>query len=166
MEKSKCYISLGSNLGDSILVLKKANNVIEARIGNVIAKSSLYRSEPWGFEADNDFVNAVIIVETELHPKQVLEQLLIIEKDFGRERKKTAGYESRILDLDIISYEQEVIHKEGLIVPHPKMHLRSFVLVPLREVDNSWIHPVTKETVGQLILVLDDDSKVNKITII
>ncbi|MEZ4922698.1 MAG: 2-amino-4-hydroxy-6-hydroxymethyldihydropteridine diphosphokinase [Crocinitomicaceae bacterium] len=166
MEKSKCHISLGSNLGDSIEVLSNAINVIERRIGSVIAESSMYSSEPWGFEADNDFVNAVVIVETMLSPKEVLQHLLIIEKEFGRERKKTEGYESRILDLDIISYEQEIIDEDGLIVPHPKMHLRSFVLVPLREIDNDWIHPVTKETIDQLLLSIDDSSKVNKITII
>jgi 2-amino-4-hydroxy-6-hydroxymethyldihydropteridine diphosphokinase len=163
--KNKVYISLGSNLGDSVQVLQDAYAVIEERVGEIQFKSSFYRTEPWGFEAENDFINAVIQLNTTLSPKNLLQNLLDIENEFGRERNSSSGYQSRILDLDILTYNQLVLDEIGLIIPHPEMHKRAFVLVPLREIDDSWKHPLLNESVNVLLERIEDVAKVEKLAI-
>ena len=160
---AKVFISLGSNLGDSESILLKAISEIEKKVGKVVSKSSLYRTEPWGFVAENDFVNAVIEVSSSANPPEILAELLAIEKDFGRERKLTSQYESRILDLDIISMGDLILETENLKIPHPFMHERAFVAVPLSEIAPTWVHPFLKQSIIEILAGLKDTQKVEKL---
>ena len=129
------YLGLGSNLGDRHALMEKAITLIGERIGKVVRQSSFIETEPWGFESDNRFLNAVIIVETEHTPREVLTLTQQIEREMGRTRKSgSAGYADRPMDIDILIYDDLEINEPDLKIPHPLMHEREFVMIPLREV--------------------------------
>ena len=129
------YLGLGSNLGDRHALMEKAITLIGERIGKVVRQSSFIETEPWGFESDNRFLNAVIIVETEHTPREVLTLTQQIEREMGRTRKSgSAGYADRPMDIDILIYDDLKINEPDLKIPHPLMHEREFVMIPLREV--------------------------------
>ena len=143
------YISLGSNLGGKFDNLQNAVNAIYQSLGRVVKVSPVYKSESWGFDAD-DFYNAVIIVETTLTAHETLNVLLRIEKEMGRQRSSETGFQSRIIDLDILFFEDEIINTKTLVVPHPHIEMRNFVLQPLADVAPSFIHPRSQKSVIQL----------------
>ena len=145
------YLLLGSNLGNSISVLKDACQKIDSGLGKVSLQSSFYKSPPWGFDHENDFVNQVLELKTSFSPHDLLEGCLSIEKLLGRERNESNGYVARIIDIDILLFDNEVLHTEELQIPHPRMHLRRFTLLPLVEVCDTIIYPVYNKTVGQLL---------------
>ncbi|WP_372918314.1 2-amino-4-hydroxy-6-hydroxymethyldihydropteridine diphosphokinase, partial [Salegentibacter sp.] len=124
------YIALGSNLGDRLGLLQQAVNRIYEEIGDVHQISKVYRTPAWGFEGD-DFLNACIAVSTRFSAKKVLKKLLKIETEAGRLRSDSKDFHSRSLDLDILMMEEEIINSEDLILPHPHMQKRRFVLQPL-----------------------------------
>ena len=129
------YLGLGSNLGDRHALMEKAITVIGERIGKVVRQSSFIETEPWGFESDNRFLNAVVLVETEHTPREVLTLTQQIEREMGRTRKSgSAGYADRPMDIDILIYDDLEINEPDLKIPHPLMHEREFVMIPLREV--------------------------------
>ena len=129
------YLGLGSNLGDRHALMEKAITLIGERIGKVVRQSSFIETEPWGFESDNRFLNAVILVETEHTPREVLTLTQQIEREMGRTRKSgSAGYADRPMDIDILIYDDLEINEPDLKIPHPLMHEREFVMIPLREV--------------------------------
>ncbi|SFW27610.1 2-amino-4-hydroxy-6-hydroxymethyldihydropteridinediphosphokinase [Prevotellaceae bacterium HUN156] len=131
----KVYLGLGSNLGDRHALMEKAITLIGERIGKVVRQSSFIETEPWGFESDNRFLNAVILVETEHTPREVLTLTQQIEREMGRTRKSgSAGYADRPMDIDILIYDDLEINEPDLKIPHPLMHEREFVMIPLREV--------------------------------
>ncbi|MBO5811138.1 MAG: 2-amino-4-hydroxy-6-hydroxymethyldihydropteridine diphosphokinase [Bacteroidales bacterium] len=155
------FILLGSNMGDREVVLDNAIKEIEKRCGRIVNKSSLYESEPWGFNTDLYFLNQAIAVETELEPHDLLKELLTIEAELGRRRNENhIGYESRPIDLDIIYIDDMINEDEDLILPHPRMHLRRFVLVPLSEISPDFVHPILKETNSNLLDRCEDQSEV------
>lgn len=155
------YIVLGSNMGDKFTLLNNAIEIIECRCGKVIKKSSLYESEPWGFVSDENFVNRAICVETELSSHDLLKELLQIESELGRVRKENqVGYASRPIDLDIIYYGDMINNDDFLTLPHPRMHQRNFVLMPLCEIAPDFIHPVFKVANKTLLERCDDECKV------
>eukprot|EP01093_Parvamoeba_rugata_P013164 TRINITY_DN3994_c0_g2_i1.p1 TRINITY_DN3994_c0_g2~~TRINITY_DN3994_c0_g2_i1.p1 ORF type:complete len:136 (-),score=22.29 TRINITY_DN3994_c0_g2_i1:5-412(-) len=125
------FLSIGSNLGDRLLLLQKAIFEIGKVAGEIRQVSAIYETPSWGFEGE-DFFNACLELQTLLSPEDLLSQLLTIETNFGRERKDGDGYQSRTLDIDIIYYEKEIIDTENLTVPHPKMQERKFILKPPR----------------------------------
>ncbi len=130
----KAYIGLGSNLGDREQNLHNAIALIGESTGTVLAVSSFYYSEPQGFVSENYFVNAALMLETQLSPIQLLHALQDIEKQMGRTTKSIGGnYSDRIIDLDILSYENEILDTPELTLPHPRIRERDFVLKPLRE---------------------------------
>jgi len=151
------YIGLGSNKGNKMEVLQRAVKTIYERVGLVKKISRVYKTEALGFTGD-DFLNTVICVETTLSAQQLLSALLEIEVEMGRTRKKPKTYESRILDLDILLYNDAVINQNNLIVPHPKMHERRFVLEPLSTISKALIHPKFNKSVAQLLLNCKDHS--------
>lgn len=157
------YISLGSNEGDSISNLEKACIQISAELGEIVAKSSYYETDSWGFNAENKFVNSVICVSTNMGADETLEILLSIEQKLGRVRSNLPGYQSRPIDLDIIDYAGENIETNKLISPHPRMHLRAFVLIPLQEIASAWLHPLTGQGVTSLLNSIDDKLQVKRI---
>ncbi|MEI6062445.1 MAG: 2-amino-4-hydroxy-6-hydroxymethyldihydropteridine diphosphokinase [Bacteroidota bacterium] len=149
------YFSIGSNQGDRLNCLVKATQLIDLRIGKVLCFSAVYESAPWGFQADTSFLNQVLQVETELDPHLVLSALLDIEKILGRIR---AGleYSSRIIDIDILFYDELHMEEDILIIPHPRMHLRRFVMEPLASIAPDFLHPILKKPVSELLNILED----------
>lgn len=159
--KELSFVLLGSNMGDRIAILNNAIDIIECRCGRIVKKSSLYESEPWGFDAEQNFLNQAICVETELSAHDLLKELLNIEKELGRKRyENKKGYESRPIDLDVIYYGDMINDDEDLILPHPRLHLRKFVLMPLCEIAADFIHPVFNKTNLELMEVCNDTSEV------
>ena len=149
MNLNKTYLSLGSNLGDKIKNLQIAINLIDTKIGDVLSISNVYQTKSEGFKGD-DFFNCCISVVTELSPNSLLNKLLEIELIVGRIRSSSKGYESRLIDIDILLYEDRVINENNLSIPHPRMHLRNFVLYPLSDIAKSKIHPVFNDTTTSL----------------
>ena len=156
------YLILGSNIGDRKNYLEQAISMINEAIGKIQAKSSLYETVPWGFDDKNNFLNQVIKVETSLQPENLLKEILQIEKIIGRIRTGEK-YSSRVIDIDILFYEKKIIHSENLVIPHPLMHERKFVLVPLAEISGQFIHPVFNKTIQILLNECKDELNVEKV---
>jgi 2-amino-4-hydroxy-6-hydroxymethyldihydropteridine diphosphokinase len=155
-----CYILLGSNLGDREGNLQAAREQINSRIAQIIKVSSLYQTEAWGFETSDIFLNQVIEAKTALDPDMLLDQLLSLETLLGRKRDGNRFYTSRLIDLDILFYENMILSKNGLVIPHPLLHKRRFVLTPLNEIAPDWAHPVLHKTISELLHECDDQNKV------
>ena len=154
-----CYVLFGSNMGDKENIFAEACLLINNRCGAITAVSSSYESEPWGFEADEWFLNRLIVVDTELEPDMMLRELLAIEAELGRVRHpEKEGYTSRTADLDILYFCQRVIVTPTLTVPHPRLHLRRFALMPLCEVAPELMHPVFQVTQRELLHRCTDQS--------
>ena len=150
---SKVWIALGSNMGEGRKNLDLAIKMMNER-GVLVEKVSTYiETEPYGYTEQDNFVNAVCIAETKLSPKELLENLLKIELDMGRVRIIKWG--PRLIDLDILFYEDLIIDEEDFKVPHIEIQKRSFVLEPMNEISPDKIHPVFKKTVNQLLLDLN-----------
>jgi 2-amino-4-hydroxy-6-hydroxymethyldihydropteridine diphosphokinase len=128
------YLALGANLGDKERNLQTAIEKIAQSIGVLRAVSSVYASEPWGYVSENSFVNQVVKVETGLSPLELLRATQAIEKEMGRTRKTTSGYQDRLIDIDIILYDRLVYQSEELTIPHPFYRQRPFVWEPLQEI--------------------------------
>lgn len=156
------FLGLGTNLGNRQKNLNDAIAEIREQIGKVVTISSVYETEPWGFKSESQFFNIVIKVETRLNPSTVLEAILRIELFLGRVRGENQ-YSSRIIDIDILFYEDQVIDSSDLKVPHPKLQERKFVLVPLCEIEPEMVHPVLKKTMVLLFKECEDKSEVMKI---
>lgn len=142
-------LSIGTNIGD-----RQANiaNAITAlgQIGKVVTVSPIYTSEPWGFESENGFYNIALILETSLSPLDLLYATQQIERDLGRTAKTTTSYTDRIIDIDIIDYNNQTIDTQTLTLPHKLMHKRNFVLYPLAYIAPDWQHPILKLTATEL----------------
>lgn len=128
------YLGLGSNLGKRTQYLADARNRIERKAGTITAASSIYDTAPWGPVPQDNFLNQVIRISTALEPRELLAVLHEIERDAGRDRKREIRFGPRTLDLDILLYGDRVIHEEGLVIPHPRLAERAFVLAPLAEI--------------------------------
>jgi 2-amino-4-hydroxy-6-hydroxymethyldihydropteridine diphosphokinase len=156
------YFSLGSNEGDRLSFLVRATKLIASLVGDVMQYSSVIESEPWGFNTDTKFFNMVLSVETEQTPEQVLTKILDIEASLGRIRHGKV-YTNRIIDIDILIYNAEIINDEKLVIPHPLMHKRMFVLQPLAELVPNLIHPVFKISVSEFLLKLKEPNPISKV---
>jgi len=156
------YLLIGGNLNDRFQLLEKANDSIANNIGTCIKKSSIYESEPWGFEASQNFLNQVLIFTTKLRPIEVLDECQKIENELGRIRE-SANYSSRTMDIDILFYNNEIITEPRLIVPHEHLHKRRFTLEPLAELTPSFIHPLLNKSLKELLENCSDMSNVNKL---
>ena len=157
---NKAYLLLGSNMGNSKTQLVKAVRNIEKKIGSLTRLSTLYSTAAWGNTRQPDFLNQVIIVETELTASQTMQIILQIEKQMGRVR--TVKNAPRIIDIDILFFNKEIIDQKQLIVPHPQIQNRRFVLVPLNQLSPNLLHPVLKKSVHQLLIHCPDTLNVKK----
>jgi len=151
---------LGSNLGDRIYLIDKAIDLIKYQIGSNIKTSSVYSTEPWGTQNPLPYLNAAISLMTSETVEVVLKKIMSIEKKLGRKRDGSLNA-PRTIDIDIIFYENLIIKRKKLTIPHPRMHLRRFVLVPLNEIEPDFIHPEFKLSVGELLKNCPDDLSVN-----
>jgi 2-amino-4-hydroxy-6-hydroxymethyldihydropteridine diphosphokinase len=147
------FLLLGSNLGNRHLFLKQAAQAIETGVGPITQYSSVYQTQAWGKTTEPDYLNQVLAVVTLLTPRQVLTAILTIEKQLGRERTEKWG--SRTIDIDILFYNDAVINEPDLVIPHPHLHQRKFVLEPLAEIAPALVHPVLKQTILQLNTLQD-----------
>lgn len=157
---NKIYLLLGSNLGNSQQQLAIAIKNITQQIGKVTRQSKLYATAAWGNSNQPDFLNQVIIVETKLAALQTIEVILAIEKKMGRVR--TTKNAPRIIDIDILFFNKEIIAEKNLAVPHPEIQNRRFVLIPLNELSPNFKHPVSRKTIHQLLNICSDTLTVKK----
>ncbi len=162
VKMSRAILLLGGNMGNRINLLSEACSLIDEEIGRIIKSSSVYETEPWGFSSDMPFLNQVVIVESELSPNEMLDEIHRIESQLGRERN-LSGYESRTIDVDILFYDNLMVNESHLIIPHPKLHNRRFTLLPLAEIAGEYIHPVLNERLDVLAEECSDTSKVDLI---
>lgn len=152
-ERHSAYIGIGSNLGDPTAQVRRAIEGL-ASLGTVSRRSSLYKTQPWGNANQPHFINAVVLLETELSPRRLLNALKAIESKLGR--TPTSRWGPRLIDLDILTYDNESIEEEGLIIPHEHLQERAFVLVPLAEIEAAYtalrerLAPSERSTVERL----------------
>ena len=155
----RVFLGIGSNLGNRENSMQQAVEHINKRVGEVCTTSALYETEPWGFQSDDAFLNMVIAVETQMSPQALLAEILFIESVLGRIRNK-AHYSSRIIDIDILLYGDVVLSEPDLTIPHPLLHERKFVLIPLCEIASEVVHPVLNKTFRELLDACEDSSNV------
>lgn len=156
------HLSLGTNLGNRLSNLQKAVRLIQDKIGSIDKKSSVYENPPLGFEAEIFFYNVCVSVKTKLSPKEVLIHLQAIEKKLGRTKKTTeGGFTSRIIDIDLILFENQILDLEDLKIPHPLFSDRKFVLLPLNEIASESIDPISKQSISDILKKCKDKSALN-----
>ncbi len=159
---AKVFLGIGGNIGNKRTNFHNVYGLIEKRVGTIVCKSSVYETPPWGFQADDNFWNQVLIVETNLKPGEVLNQIHDIESALGRERGKEQ-FSSREMDIDILYYDDLFMETETLIIPHPQIHKRMFVLVPLNEIAPDFKHPLFRLTTIQMLKNCKDKSVIKKV---
>ena len=159
---SYIFLGLGTNLGDREANLIKAQELIRKSVGLIDSCSGIYETEPWGFQSENNFLNMVIKVHTSLKPADLIKEIQVIEGQLGRIRE-SRQYASRTIDIDILLYRNLVIDNPDLVIPHPLIQDRKFVLVPLCEIAPAMIHPVLSKTFASLLKECKDERNVKKI---
>lgn len=159
---NKVFLLLGSNEGDRLQHLSNALNYIEQEVGTIVKQSCIYTTDAWGNTQQPDFLNQVICIDTLLSPLQLLEVVLGIERKLGRIRD-SSKWMQRIIDLDVLFYNDAIVDVPDLKIPHPYIQDRKFVLVPLQEIAGSYIHPVLKKNIITLTDECVDPLKVRKL---
>lgn len=149
---ARAHIGIGSNLGDRQGNCQKAVALLRMEKQSVLKRSSLYETEPWGVEDQPRFINMAVEIRTGLKPEDLLRLLKKIEEDMGREHTRRWG--PRVIDLDILLYDDLIIAREELRIPHPRMHERAFVLEPLAEISPLKIHPILLKNINELLAIV------------
>ena len=145
------YLALGTNIGNKRRNMITAAALLAERVGDVLALSGFYETEPWGFQSENTFLNAALQIDTSLSPLELLKATQEIEIEMGRTQKSNGAYHDRIIDIEILLYDNLVLQTPELTLPHPLMHERLFVMEPLAEIAPNVIHPVFKKPVISLL---------------
>jgi 2-amino-4-hydroxy-6-hydroxymethyldihydropteridine diphosphokinase len=159
-KKNQVFLLLGSNVHPRLEFIRKSFELLEQRLGKVLSASGLYESEPWGFEADTFFLNQVIQVQSDYSATEVHQLTRHIEMELGRAKAAGEGYCSRNIDIDLLYFNNEVIHSDDLVIPHRRLHERKFTLMPLVEIASGFIHPVFKVNQLELLKRCEDQGKV------
>ncbi|WKZ47030.1 MAG: 2-amino-4-hydroxy-6-hydroxymethyldihydropteridine diphosphokinase [Anaerolineales bacterium] len=152
MEEHVVYLALGSNIGNRAQNLKEAIAALSPQM-EVKARSAVYETPPWGFEDQEKFLNQAVRVETYLKPEQLIKHLKRLEVALGRKESFQNG--PRLIDIDILFYDDLVLYSPALTIPHPHLHERGFVLVPLMDIASDFVHPVKKKSIRELALFAD-----------
>lgn len=156
---NQVYLGLGSNLDDRLAYLYAAKKLIETTIGSIVQCSGIYETEPWGYTDDKQYLNQVILVECKSEVLETLKHITEIEKQLGRSRNGN-GYAARNIDIDILFFNSEIINLPELVIPHPKIENRLFVLTPMAELNPAFVHPVIGLPIAQLLEKCEDVCKV------
>jgi len=162
--KHRVVLSFGGNLDNTLYCFEKATKKIKKKIGEVEITSSIYSTQAWKMEKDTPyFLNKVVVVLTDLKPKELLKATQKIEKKLGRKTKSiNQEYKDRPIDIDLLFFDDRIIYKKKLVIPHQLLHTRKFILKPLSEIIPDYIHPVIKKTIKKLLLSCDDKLEVKK----
>lgn len=155
------YLITGSNLGNAMSNLLHVKKLIREQIGEIINQSSVYKTAPWGNLNQQDFLNQTLHIQTNINPQALMREILIIESAMGR--KRIEKWEPRIIDIDILFYDSLVLNTPDLVIPHPLLHERRFVLAPLLDIAPDFIHPLLNKSVSELLDTCIDSSKVDKL---
>lgn len=145
------YLSLGTNLGEKERNLNDAVRTLSFEVGFVIRQSQFYESRPWGFKSENNFLNAAVLVETLLSPFDLLAKIQEIERNLGRSAKTESSYTDRLIDIDILLYDNLIMDQPALKIPHPLMAKRDFVLIPLSEIAPDLVQPVSGKKIKEML---------------
>lgn len=156
------FLGLGGNVGNVSDTFNAVHKMVEHSIGSIVISSSKYKTEPWGNKDQDYFLNEVIGVKTNLKPRNVLKSILDIEKELGRHRDKDNRFAPRTIDIDILFYGEQIINDEDLQIPHPRLHMRNFVLTPLAEIVPDLVHPLLKRKIIDLFESNSDTALVIK----
>ena len=151
----KIYLSIGSNKGNRYSFIKEALRLIRKDIGKVILMSKIYETKSWGFHSD-DFLNICIMIKSDLLPAELLNKLKNIEHKIGRIGNSNE-ISAREIDIDILFYSDKILDHKDLIIPHPRLHLRNFVLYPLNDIASEFIHPILLKPINELLEECEDD---------
>ena len=154
------YLLMGGNIGDTLQTFEAAKELIKTSCGPIVQQSSVYQTAAWGLENQNDFLNQVLQIRTTLDAHGLLKAILRIEELLGRKRELPYG--PRTIDIDMLFFNDDTIQQEDLTVPHPRLHQRRFVLVPMAEIAPELVHPVLKKTIAQLLAECPDPLAVQK----
>ncbi|MFN9392242.1 MAG: 2-amino-4-hydroxy-6-hydroxymethyldihydropteridine diphosphokinase [Flavobacteriales bacterium] len=160
MARHHVYLCIGGNLGDRAANLAETRMFLEFNVGDIEGESPIVESPAWQMEDSPPFLNQVIRIATDLEPQELMQEIAELEAFYGR-RRVTGSYVDREMDVDVLSYDQQVSEEPAWYVPHPRLHLRRFVLVPLAALDPEWRHPALNRTAAELLEVCDDPSPVS-----
>ncbi len=155
--QSQVILSLGSNLGNRLENIQLAVDAIHRTIATVVNISALYETPSWGFQGES-FFNCALVLQTTKKAEQILDEVLQLETRLGRTRNNEDGYESRIIDIDVIAYNEDIINTAKLKIPHPHMQNRKFVLLPMRDLNLDWRHPILQKYLPELVQLAEDKS--------
>lgn len=156
------FLGIGTNLGNREENLHAAMIRISETIGSIVSTSSVYETEPWGFKSTNMFLNMIVEIESSLSPYEILDSIKAIEKEQGRIRTESQ-YTSRIIDIDILFYGNRILETSDLMVPHPRLQSRKFVLLPMNELSSGFIHPVLMKDMKTLLLETSDETRIIRV---
>ncbi len=159
---NSAYLLIGGNLGDRIAILTTARNFIESELGNIIKASSIYETAAWGIKEQPDFLNQVLLIKTILSAEELIKHILLVEEKMGRIR--TQKNASRVIDIDVLFFNDRVLNTPLLTVPHPQIQYRKFTLIPLAEMAPNFIHPVLKKSIKHLLMDCRDELEVRKVS--
>ena len=160
--QNQVILSLGSNQGNRLENIQLCIDLLHKEIGTIVAVSSLYESDSWGFDSDS-FYNCAVLMHTHKNPPKLLKNILKAEKNLGRIRSESELYQPRIIDIDIIAFDSEVIESDSLQVPHKHLQDRLFVLLPMKDISSDWIHPIMHKSISELLNLCKDNGSCKKI---
>ncbi|MEO6329284.1 MAG: 2-amino-4-hydroxy-6-hydroxymethyldihydropteridine diphosphokinase [Ginsengibacter sp.] len=159
---NKAYLSIGGNIGNRIKNIKTAVGFLESQIGKIIKHSSIYETAAWGNTNQPDFLNQVLLIETVLNAAGCIQQIFSIENKMGRIRAEKN--DPRIMDIDILFFNNEIITERHLIIPHPQIQNRKFILIPMNEISPDLVHPVLNRTISNLLCTCNDQLEVRPVS--
>lgn len=159
---NRVYLILGGNMGKRDEVMFHALRKVDRQIGKIVKQSSIYETAAWGYENQNSFYNCVLAIDTEKSPREVLEKVLSIENQIGRVRSE-AKWQERLIDIDILFYDHEMLEESDLKIPHPLLHKRKFTLVPLNEIAPDFVHPILGQAILEILEQCEDKLETRKV---